>query len=176
MRPAPQLDVRGVRNSACGIRLHVVKLEEPSLGASAVPAHEGTPPVVTPPHVVPDRGRDVPAGGSRLSRGARRRRRGTSMTFQLFQEQRQGPIDDLGGIAVWERVAHEGLHAAQLLMGLARDRELNFVALWGERHDRGARRRRRRGRRGEAGSAPQTSPTQRWSLPSRPGGARAASG
>jgi len=63
---------------------------------------------------------------SRAARGAvtaAQRRRSRS------QQECQRSIEDLGRIARWDGMAREGLHAAKLLLRLARDRELQFVAL-----------------------------------------------
>jgi hypothetical protein len=142
---AAQLNVGGGRGTACGIRLDVVKLEESAFGAAPAPSHERTPPFVAPPHLALHGGRDVPRAAGRTSRAAWRRCRGTSTTFQILQQQGQGAIEDLGEIAARDRVPGQGLHAAQLVMGLSRDRELDLVALRRERRHRGPRGRYRAG-------------------------------
>jgi hypothetical protein len=61
------------------------------------------------------------------ARRTRRRRRGAPPALQVGQQQRQRAVEDLGGIAGRDRVAHEGLNAAQRVVRLARDRQLHPI-------------------------------------------------
>jgi hypothetical protein len=68
---ASQLNISARGLSAVRVRHHMVELEKAALGAAPLPADERTLPVVAPPHLPFDDGRDVTAARSRGPRGRR---------------------------------------------------------------------------------------------------------
>ena len=57
------------------------------------------------------------------------------MAFELVYQERDGAIEDLGGVPRRHHVTQQRLGLSELVMGLARDGELNPIALRGERRD-----------------------------------------
>src|SRR5687767_11355766 len=125
----------------------MVKLEKSALGAPPVLAHERALPIIPPPDLALHGSWNVAGAVGRRSRAARRRRLGASTPFELTQQQRQGAVEDFGGVAARNGVPRQGLHAPQLVMRVARDGELDLVAFRREGHHGGPWRRRRGGLR-----------------------------
>ena len=90
------------------------------------------PSVPTNAHWPPSRfqtSRLTAAGMCREPEAAGARRAGAvaaSLSSQIREQQRQRPIEDRRGIAVRDRVSQQILRAAQLVVGLAGDRELTL--------------------------------------------------
>jgi hypothetical protein len=139
VRAAPQLNVCSRRGAAGRVRLRVMKLEEASLNASSAAPDERTAPLVTAPDLAPHRGGDVARRVARLSAAAWRRRLGVSTTLQVLEQHGQSAVKDRGQVTVWNRVPQQILRAAQPVVRLARDRELDLVAVRGQRRDRRTR-------------------------------------
>jgi hypothetical protein len=81
----------------------------------------------------------------------RRRHGGAPPPLEVVQQQSDRAVEDLGRVAGRDRVAHEGLHAAQLVVGLARDRQLHSIPFGRERCDKRVQPRPISSSRGDAG-------------------------
>ena len=89
----------------------------------------GAAPIVASPDLSLDGRGNVSRATDCLARGARRLHHCTSTTLQILEQQSQRAIEDLSRIARRDDMPPERLHAAELLVRLARDRELQLVAL-----------------------------------------------
>jgi len=58
---------------------------------------------------------------------------GELLPGEIPEQHRQGPIDDLSQIPIWDLVPQQVLRKPQLLTRLCVGRELHFVALWRKR-------------------------------------------
>jgi len=115
-------------------RLSVMKFEKPALVATSLPADERALPAVTLPDLAPNARRNVPARARLLPLMiSRLRDRRHLLSLDVGEQQRQGAIEDLRGISVRDRVSQQILCAAQLVVRVARNRELDLVVLWRER-------------------------------------------
>ena len=121
-----------------------MELEKRALRASpAAPADERAASRVAPPDLAPDGGRNMPRPVVRARRLPRRADRAAAPALEIVKQQRQRAVDDRCQVAVGKGMSHERLDALQLFVRLARNRQLQFVALRCERRDRWYRRRRR---------------------------------
>ena len=135
VRAAAQLDVLDCRRSADGIGLYVVELQERALSAASFGPDERAAAAVTSPHGAPHRCRDVARGSRAWCRRARTIGLGETLAFELVDQERHGAIEDGGGISRGQRVTQQRLGTPELVVGLARDGQLNPIAFGGERRD-----------------------------------------
>ena len=135
MRAATQLDVLYRRRSAHGIGLDVVELQERALTAASFGPDERAAATVTSPHGASHRGRDVARGPRAWFRRARTLSLGEALAFELVDQERDGAIEDFGGIPRGHRMTQQRLGTPELVMCLARDGQLNPIAFGGERRD-----------------------------------------
>jgi hypothetical protein len=136
VRAAAQLDVLNRRRPAHGMGLHVVKFQERALATTPFGPDERAASTITSSHGAPHRRRDV----ARAFGGALRGRSGTlslgeALAFESIDQKRDGAIEDLGRIPRRHRVTQQRLGTPELVVCLARDGELNPIALRGERCD-----------------------------------------
>jgi hypothetical protein len=125
------------------MRIEVMELEEDALGAApAVGSHEGTPTAVSHPHGPLHWRRDVSRASWCARAVARLRNLGQLPASNIFEQQRQCPIEDHAGIAIPDLPTQEVLGSAQLLVRRGADGELHTVALRRKRRDCGPVRRR----------------------------------
>jgi hypothetical protein len=96
VQAASELDVLDHGRATDGVRLHVVKLEETALDATAVCADERALATISFPHFSLPSRRDVTRIGCNSASRARTRRRGKLGSLQVRDEQRQCPIEDRG--------------------------------------------------------------------------------
>lgn len=121
--------------AAVGIRHSVVELEKPRLFASACCSHELATAGVTLPDGALHGRRYAPGMASSLSTGARAVSRGELRSLQLHQQGRECPIEDGCRVAVRDGMTQQVLHAPQLVVCVARHRELDVMAAWRQRTD-----------------------------------------
>ena len=130
-------DVLGCRCTADAIWLHVVKLQERSLAAPPRRTFERAATTISAPHRTPHSRGDVARTLRRRPGRARPGCFAAAFALETFNQERERTIEDLDGVPRWHRVAQQGLRAAELVVRLARHRELNPVALGGDwRHPR----------------------------------------
>ena len=129
VRPATELQVLNNGLTAVGVRPHVMELQKSSLRTATVRPDERAPAAITVPHLPPDRRRNVARPRDRWTRSPRAFSRGHLRPLEIREQHRQRPIEDRGRIAVRNRMPQQILRAAQLVVRLARNRELHLVAL-----------------------------------------------
>jgi hypothetical protein len=124
VRAASKLKVGRIGRAAVGEGDDVVEFEKAALGASSRRPDERTPSAVAAPDFSLHRRRDLPT--ARHSRGLPTRplRRRELLPFEVVDRERQRTLYDRGGIAIRNDVPQQILGAAQLVVGLARDRDL----------------------------------------------------
>lgn len=137
-----QLKVLYGSGSAHGVRKHVMEFEEAGLGTPTARADERTSPAVTGPDRAPDSRGDVPRARRCRTRSPWAIGRGQFGSGDIIHQQRERPIEDLGGVAVRNGMSQQVLHSAQLLVRLPRDRELDLVPFRREGRHHGRARRR----------------------------------
>jgi hypothetical protein len=102
VRAAPKLDVRDGRFAARGIGLAMVELEKRGLATASFASDECAPAIVSPPHLAAHRGGNVARSsvlhlcrrGHAWFGGLREPR-----ALHVLDEQRDRPVEDLGGVA-----------------------------------------------------------------------------
>ena len=135
VRAAAQLDVLHGRLAASRIRLDVVEFEKCRLRAASVIADRRAPTRIPSPDGSPHCCRDVARTLGARFRRARSSRFGEALAFEPLDQERDGAVEDLGRVARRHRVAQQCLGATEPVVRLARDGELNPVALRRDRHD-----------------------------------------
>ena len=117
------------------MRLDVVELEERALGTAAVRANEGATTLVATPHGAAHGGGNVSRSGRAWPSCAGMLDGGGLGAFEIADEQRERTVDNRRQVAAWDRVTQQILGAAQLVVGQARDGQLNPVAFGRERRE-----------------------------------------
>ena len=112
VRTAAQRNVGDIRGAAVRERNQVVELDPARLRAPAVRAYERTATSIARPHFPLYMSRDVAIADARRLWTRARGLRNPSL-FQMIHEQRQGAADNLGHIAIRDRVAHQILRQAE---------------------------------------------------------------
>ena len=126
-----------VGGTAGGVWLDVMELEEGALGAAAVRADESAPALVAPPHGAAHRGRNVSRSGRGGLGCAWMLDRAGLGAFEIADKQRERAVDDRRQVAGRDRMTQQILGAAQLVVRLSGNGELNLVPLGRERRDDG---------------------------------------
>jgi hypothetical protein len=139
---AAKLQVCARGFSTLGKRDDVMELEPAMLATPAPGPDEGASATVAFPHFPFDCGWHMARAGFRIRNLPRSISSRELLLLEFCQQQRQGTIKDDGWIPIRHRVTQQILHTPQLVVRLASDRELHFVALRRKRRDdSGARRR-----------------------------------
>ena len=129
VRAASQLDVLDCRRSADAMGLHVVELQERAFTAASFGPDERATAAVTSPHGAPRRCRDVARGSRTWFRRARTLSLGEALALELLDRKRNGAVEDFGGVSRGHHVTQQRLGTTELVVCLARDGELNPIAL-----------------------------------------------
>jgi hypothetical protein len=106
-----------------------MEFQKSSFGASAAWSHERAAPLITLPDDASHRGRDVTRVPRRCVEWTRAIGRRQLLLLQFVDEDGERLIEDLAGIAVWDRVSQQILGTAELIVRLATDGELDLESL-----------------------------------------------
>ena len=146
VRAAAKLEIVGSAAATGRVGHDVMEFQEAALGAATVRTDKPALPAVPRPDIAPHRSGDMSRTGCCRSTRSRAVGATNPPLFQLSNQQRQSALDDGGRVAARYRVPEEILRAAQLVVGFAGNRDLEFVAFRRERADNGRPGRRWRGR------------------------------
>lgn len=115
---------------------YVMELHKGILGASAtVAGHKRTPSLIAMPNHASDLGRDMPGAVSCPPADSRVVRGGELLLGEILKQRREGPIEDLTEITIWNLVTQESLGLPDLLVQCCAARELYLILLGRERGD-----------------------------------------
>src|SRR5438093_3486075 len=112
-----------------------MELEKAPLYAPTACSNERASPIIAAPDLTLYGRGDVSRASPRRNGIAGTQRRGKLRPLQVLEEQRERAIENRGRIAVRSAVPHQILDSPQLIVSVARDRELNLVSLRRERGD-----------------------------------------